>query len=339
MTYKEAITPEVMAKIQAEQPLTEAEQLNLIHAPSKVYCSDYPSVEEENIAQRAYIDLLKKCVKYHQFDAAVERQMLQDYIDCEGVYLSPFKKKFFADFEIWVGTYYYLLNDYAKHHSFHPEVEVEFVNMYLDVRYGKRKGPSLREIFDIYCRNSKIQLDGKNAFIRKANATDLWNLVNCEYFYIEAEAEAEFIRQRSRFSDEKVYTNNTHNSRSVCRTYYTTKGRFDDAFKLLLKKLKEYPSHLSFLAQEALLDSGYTDLIEFYESYFNQKLYPQYRYEIECELPLILRWIEHGWDWQETFNITIKNRLRPKTEQELLKPEYAELLPIYKAKWGPIKEG
>ena len=259
-----------MAKIQSEQLLTEAEQLRLIHAPSKVYCSDYPSVEEENIAQRDYIDLLKKCVKYHQFDVAVEQQMLQDYIDCEGVYHSPFKTKIFADYEIWVDTYYYLLNDYAKHHRFHPEVEVEFVNMYLDVRYGKRKGRSLREIFDTCCRHS-MQLDGKIAFIKKANATDLWNLVNCEYFYIEAEAETEFIQQRDRFSDEKLYIDD--DSRSVHRSYYIPKKRFDEAFKLLLKKLKEYPSHLSFLAQEALLDSGYTDLIEFYENLFGRKLY------------------------------------------------------------------
>ncbi len=335
MTYKEAITPEVMAKIQAEQPLTEAEQLRLIHAPSKVYYSDYSSDEEVNVAQSDYIDLLKQCVKYHQFDAAVEQQMLQDYVNCEGVYHSPFKDNFFADIKIWVHACYYLLNDYAKHHRFHPEVEVEFVNMYLDVRYGKRKGRSLREIFDTYCRHS-MQLDGKIEFIKKANATDLWNLVNCEYFYIEAEAEAEFIRQRDRFSDEKVYIDD--DSRSVHRSYYIPKKRFDDAFKLHLKKLREYPSHPTHLAQEALLDSGYTDLIEFYESYFNRKLIPMYRFEIDM-LSQILRDIQRGHDWEKDFYKFIKKRLRPKTEQELLKPEYALLLPMYEAKWGPIKEG
>lgn len=338
MTYKEAITPEVMAKIQAEQPLSEAEQLSLIHAPSKVYRNDYPSYEELNVARQDYIDLLRKCVKYHQFDAVVERQMLQDHIDCKGCYHNPFKTYFFADAEIWVVGNYDLLNEYAEHHRFHPEVEVEFVNMYFDLRYGKSKGPSLSEVFDIYCRNSSMQLAGKIAFIQRAGATDLWNLVNCEYFYIEAEAEAEFIRQRNLFSNEKVYTDD--GSRSSFRSSYIPRKRFDEAFKLHLKKLKEKrgSSGMTLLAQEALLDSGYTDLIEFYESYFNRKLIPMYRFEID-RLSQILRDIQRGREWKKDFSFLIRKRLRPKTEQELLKPEYALLLPMYEAKWGPIEEG
>lgn len=330
----EYLNKEVVSKIQARQLLTEAEQLALICARDKIARKDYPSDEEFYIARSDYIDLLAQCIKYHQFEANVERQMIKDWVDGRGI-CYDYYKFLFADFKLWGLGEWPLLRRYVEYHAFHPEVEAEFVKMYLELNYGERKGHSLEEVFDVYCYHRHMQLEGKIVFIRNAGATGLKNLVNCKYFYLEPEAEAEFIKQRDRFTDEKIVTY----AGSGCREYYTPKGRFDEAFNLLLKKLKEgHCIGLSHLGQEALLDSGYTELIKFHESYFGKKLYPRYQFEIDTIIESALKAKSWQWDnWLDSFKSEIeKSKLRPKAEQYLLKPECEELRSVYEEIWGKI---
>jgi len=327
----------IIAKITSGERLSEQEQIDLIHARDSVNAEDYPSKDEYYSARRNYITLLAEYIGHHKFDANVERLTIQDWLEYKGWYSSPYTW-YFADYKLWQIASYSLLNHYITKHAFSNEVEVEFVTIFLEQLYGKRKGCSLNELFVAYYhRWHYFSEDAQIAFIQNATAISLHDFVNYYCRTLTDKAEAEFIRQRSRFTENKAYVVDRISKE---REYYIPKEVFDRAFKSYLKKRKESgASGLTFLAQEALLDSGYTDLIEFHENLFGRKLYPQYRYEIERDLSLVLRCKKHGWDWQETFNITIRNRLRPKTEQELLKPKYAELLPIYEAKWGPIKEG